>query len=141
MSADPVGEPVRRTDDDVLGRLAAIDHRLHQISNQLATMSKSLSQLDEICAHLCTDCSWTIRLTGASPARLPGTGVFEPRWRPCRAHAKANLCLHQTDDVLESDMTPQTGRTGDAAAPTPTTSPDQPPTAGDGAHVTAQAHR
>jgi hypothetical protein len=52
MSADPVGEPMRRTDDDVLGRLAAIDHRLHQISNQLATMGQSLSQLDEICANL-----------------------------------------------------------------------------------------
>ena len=33
--------------------------------------------------------------------RLPGAGVFEPRWRPCRSHAKANLCLHQTDEVLD----------------------------------------
>jgi hypothetical protein len=52
MSADSVGEPVRRTDDDVLGRLAAIDHRLHQISTQLATVGKLLSQLDEIGANL-----------------------------------------------------------------------------------------
>ncbi len=49
MSADPIGESMRRTDDDVLGRLAAIDHRLHQISTQLATMGKLLSRLDEIC--------------------------------------------------------------------------------------------
>lgn len=52
MSADSVGEPVRRTADDVLGRLAAIEHRLHQISTQLATMDKLLSQLDEIGANL-----------------------------------------------------------------------------------------
>jgi flagellin-like hook-associated protein FlgL len=52
MSADPVGEPVRRTDDDVLGTLASIDHRLHQISTQLATMGKLLSQLDELGANL-----------------------------------------------------------------------------------------
>ena len=52
MSVDSVGEPVRRTDNDVLGRLAAIDHRLHQISTQLATMGKLLSQLDEIGANL-----------------------------------------------------------------------------------------
>lgn len=52
MSADPIGDPVRRsTDDDVRERLAAIDHRLHQISTQLTTMGKSLSQLDKICAN------------------------------------------------------------------------------------------
>jgi hypothetical protein len=52
MSVDSVGEPVRRTDNDVLGRLAAIDHRLHQISTQLVTMDKLLSQLDELGANL-----------------------------------------------------------------------------------------
>lgn len=52
MSANPVGEPVRRTDDDVLGRLTAIDHRLYQISTQLTTMGKLPNQLDEICANI-----------------------------------------------------------------------------------------
>ncbi len=52
MSADPVGEPVRGTHDDVLGRLAAIDHRLHQMSTQLTTMGKPSSQLGRISADL-----------------------------------------------------------------------------------------
>ena len=52
MSADPVGEPVRRADDDVLGRLAAIDHGLHQISTQLTTLGTLLSRLDEIGTNL-----------------------------------------------------------------------------------------
>ena len=52
MSADPVGEPVCPADDDVLGSLAAIDHRLHQISTQLTTMGTLLSRLDEIGANL-----------------------------------------------------------------------------------------
>lgn len=52
MSADSVGEPVRHTDDDVLGRLAAIDHRLHQISTQLATLGPLLSQLEQISTNL-----------------------------------------------------------------------------------------
>ncbi|MGH3812263.1 MAG: hypothetical protein ACRDUV_07365 [Pseudonocardiaceae bacterium] len=49
MSTDPVSEPARRTDDDVRERLAAIDHRLHQIST---TIGKLLGQLDEIRADL-----------------------------------------------------------------------------------------
>ncbi|MGH3834054.1 MAG: hypothetical protein ACRDRS_27050 [Pseudonocardiaceae bacterium] len=52
MSADSVGEPVRHPDDDVLGRLAAIDHRLHQISTQLTTLGQLLSQLEQIGATL-----------------------------------------------------------------------------------------
>ena len=52
MSADPVGEPVCPADDDVLGRLAAIDDRLHQISTQLTPMGTLLSRLDEIGANL-----------------------------------------------------------------------------------------
>lgn len=31
--------------------------------------------------------------------RRPGA-VFGPRWRRCRVHAKANMCLHQLDEVL-----------------------------------------
>jgi len=52
MSADPVSEPVRGADDEVLARLAAIDRRLHQISTHLATIGQLLSQLDEIRTNL-----------------------------------------------------------------------------------------
>jgi hypothetical protein len=54
MSAEPVSEPTRRTDGDVLARLNAIDHRLHQLSTQLAAVGESLSQLDEIRGNLKT---------------------------------------------------------------------------------------
>lgn len=54
MSTDPLGGPVRGTDDDVLGRLAAIESRLHQISTQLTTMGTLFSQLEGIHAHLQT---------------------------------------------------------------------------------------
>lgn len=54
VSADPLGEPVRGTDDGVVGRLAAIDHRLHQISTQLTTLGTLFSQLEEIRTHLQT---------------------------------------------------------------------------------------
>jgi hypothetical protein len=52
MSADPLSEPVRGADDDVLARLAAIDQRLHHISTHLATIGPLLSQLDEIRTNL-----------------------------------------------------------------------------------------
>lgn len=52
MSAEPVSEPTRRTDGDALARLTAIDHRLHQISTQLAAVGELLSQLDEIRTNL-----------------------------------------------------------------------------------------
>lgn len=53
MSADPVIGPARRTDDDALERLSAIDHRLHQISTHLAaTTGQLLNQLAEIHANL-----------------------------------------------------------------------------------------
>jgi hypothetical protein len=52
MSAEPVSESTRRTDGDALARLTAIDHRLHQISTQLAAVGELLSQLDEIRANL-----------------------------------------------------------------------------------------
>src|SRR4051794_39943363 len=54
MSAEPVREPTRRTDGDVLARLNAIDHHLHQISTQLAAVGELLNQLDEIRANLKT---------------------------------------------------------------------------------------
>jgi hypothetical protein len=52
MNADPVSEPAPRTDENVLGRLAAIEHRLHQISTQLTSMSTLPSQLEEVCTNL-----------------------------------------------------------------------------------------
>ena len=64
-SQDPVGEPVRRANDDVLGRLAAIDHRLHQISTQLTTIGTLLNRLDEIGASLETLIE-SLRSTGRS---------------------------------------------------------------------------
>jgi hypothetical protein len=53
MSADPVSEPTRPTDDDELARLGAIEHRLHQISTHFAaTIGQLLSQLAEIHTNL-----------------------------------------------------------------------------------------
>jgi hypothetical protein len=53
MSADPVSEPTRLTDDDELARLSAIERRLHQISTHLAsTIGQLLSQLTEIHANM-----------------------------------------------------------------------------------------
>ena len=66
MSAQPGGEPTCHTDDDVLARLAAIDHRLHQIATHLAALDGLLSQLDEIRANLDTLIS---SLQSADPAR------------------------------------------------------------------------
>ena len=65
MSADPVGEAVRRADDDVLERLAAIDHHLHQISTLLSPMGTLLNRLDEIGASLETLIE-SLRSTGRS---------------------------------------------------------------------------
>jgi hypothetical protein len=66
MSAPPGGEPTRHPDDDVLARLTAIDHRLHQIATQLATVDQALSQLDDVRTNL----EALIRsLRSAEPAR------------------------------------------------------------------------
>ncbi len=54
MSTDPISEPVRHTDDDLPARLAAIDHRLHQISTHLAPLAQLLHQLDETHTNLDT---------------------------------------------------------------------------------------
>lgn len=74
MSADPDSEPLRRTDDDVLRRLAAIDHRLHQIST---TISKLPGQLDEIRANLET----LIASPGSAGPILAGAGCELPTCR------------------------------------------------------------
>jgi flagellin-like hook-associated protein FlgL len=52
MRADPISEPVGHADDDVHARLAAIDHRLNQISTHLATIGPLLCQLEEIRTNL-----------------------------------------------------------------------------------------
>jgi hypothetical protein len=70
MSAQHVSEPTPRTDGDVLARLNAIDHRLHQISTQLAAVSELLSQLDEIRANLKT---LTESLQSAGTITTPAT--------------------------------------------------------------------
>lgn len=89
MSAEPVSEPTRRTDGDTLARLTAIDHRLHQISTQLAAVGESLSQLDEIRANLET-LTESLQLTGTITTRPPcppsdrgdggATGFPSPIW-------------------------------------------------------------
>jgi hypothetical protein len=76
MSAEPVSEPTRRrTDGDVLARLNAIDHCLHQISTQLAAVGELLSQLDEIRTNLKT-LTESLRSAGTSttPACPPSDG-------------------------------------------------------------------
>jgi transcriptional regulator with XRE-family HTH domain len=47
-----VGEPVVRSDDDMSSRLAAIEYRLEQISEQLAEIKEHGRRLDEINAKL-----------------------------------------------------------------------------------------
>jgi hypothetical protein len=68
MSPDAIGEPMRRTDHDVLGRLASIDHRLLQIASRLTTTGQLLlSHLDEIHANLET----LVKVAGVAGIRLP----------------------------------------------------------------------
>ncbi|MCA1670674.1 MAG: transcriptional regulator [Actinobacteria bacterium] len=43
-----VGEPVSRSDDDIQGRLAVIEYRLDQIMAQLATLSASGHQIEQL---------------------------------------------------------------------------------------------
>lgn len=77
MSTDAVNEPVRHTHDDVLGRLAAIDHRLDQISTHLATIGKLVSQLEEIRANLDTligSLSSGQPIVSDAACQLPGRG-------------------------------------------------------------------
>jgi hypothetical protein len=71
MSAEPLSEPTRHTDGDVLARLNAIDQRLHQISTQLAAVGELLSQLDEIRTNLKT---LTESLQSAETSTTPPAG-------------------------------------------------------------------
>jgi hypothetical protein len=81
MSEDPLSEPLCHADDDVLGRLAAIDQRLHQISTHLIAIGTLLCQLDEIRANLDTLIG-SLGLAGPTVARatseLPGCGERAP---------------------------------------------------------------
>jgi transcriptional regulator with XRE-family HTH domain len=47
-----IGEPVSRSDDDVPGRLAAIEYRLAQIETRLGTIDQVSDRLDEIKASV-----------------------------------------------------------------------------------------
>lgn len=65
---------MRRTDDELLDGLTAIDHRLHQISTHLATIGTFRGQLDEIGANLDT----LIGLLGSARPTLAGTAGQPP---------------------------------------------------------------
>jgi hypothetical protein len=97
MSVDPVSEPVRGADDDVLARLAAIDQRLHQISTHLAAIGQVLSQLDEIRTNLETligSLGSVEPIVAGTVSELPGCGEgtmsserrLSPRRRPPVEH-------------------------------------------------------
>jgi transcriptional regulator with XRE-family HTH domain len=47
-----IGEPVSRSDDDVPGRLAAIEYRLTQIETRLGAIDQVSDRLDEINANV-----------------------------------------------------------------------------------------
>lgn len=47
-----VGEPVPRSDEDLPGRLAVIEHQLHEISEKLAEMAAINERLDAINASV-----------------------------------------------------------------------------------------
>jgi hypothetical protein len=47
-----IGEPVSRSDDDVPGRLAAIEYRLAQIETRLGAIDQVSDRLDEIKASI-----------------------------------------------------------------------------------------
>jgi transcriptional regulator with XRE-family HTH domain len=50
--APALGEPVSRSDDDVPGRLAAIEYRLAQIETRLGAIDQVSDRLDEIKASV-----------------------------------------------------------------------------------------
>jgi transcriptional regulator with XRE-family HTH domain len=47
-----IGEPVSRSDDDIPGRLAAIEYRLAQIETKLGAIEELSDRLDEINANV-----------------------------------------------------------------------------------------
>lgn len=63
-----IGEPVSRSDDDIPGRLAAIEYRLAQIETQLGAIGKLSDRLDEVK----TTIEKVIRLADASGKTVRG---------------------------------------------------------------------
>lgn len=63
-----IGEPVSRSDDDVPGRLAAIEYRLAQIETRLGAIDELGDRLKEISASV----EAVVRLVGSSRKRGRG---------------------------------------------------------------------
>ncbi len=88
MSTDPVNQPVRHADDDLLRRLAAIDQHLHQISTHLATLgSKLLCQLDETHTNLET----LIRSLRSARPTVAGSAAWLRRERTMSSGRRLSL--------------------------------------------------
>ncbi len=66
--APDVGEPVSRSEDDVPGRLAAIEYRLAQIAAKLGAIDELSDRLDEMNANL----EAVIRLVDSNRKRVRG---------------------------------------------------------------------
>jgi hypothetical protein len=63
-----IGEPVSRSDDDVPGRLSAIEYRLAQIETRLGAIDELSGRLEEINANVET----MIRLVDSSRKKVRG---------------------------------------------------------------------
>jgi hypothetical protein len=63
-----IGEPVSRSDDDVSGRLAAIEYRLAQIEARLGAIDELSERLEEINANV----EAMIRLVDSNRKRVRG---------------------------------------------------------------------
>ncbi len=66
--APEIGEPVSRSDDDVPGRLAAIEYRLAQIETRLGAINELSDRLEEINANV----EAMIRLVDSNRKRVRG---------------------------------------------------------------------
>ena len=110
MSADPVSEPVRRADDDVLGRLVAIDQRLHQISTHLATIDELLCQLDEARANLET-------LLGSTRPMGEGVAYQPPDCGERIMSSGRRLSLPRRPPVEHNSLTEAPGGTSPRSGP------------------------
>ena len=66
--APDIGEPVSRSDDDVPGRLAAIEYRLAQIETQLGAIDELSDRLEE----MNTNIEAVIRIVDSNRKRVRG---------------------------------------------------------------------
>ena len=66
--APGIGEPVSRSDDDVPGRLAAIEYRLAQIETQLGAIDRLSDRVEEINANV----EAVIRIVDSNRKRVRG---------------------------------------------------------------------